>query len=204
MKTHVSIILDKSGSMQSVQDATISGLNEYLQTLRNDGNEYTVDVTLFDTEVKSPYVNADIKAIEPFTRATYNPDGGTALYDAVCKTLVARKGEGGKWLVVIMTDGGENGSKEFDEKQLKGMVTLLQNTGNVTFVFLGANQDAWANASKWGMHINNVANYNSTVQGTARAMNMMASNTSNFATGSLSTTDAFFSQADQDNLKNTK
>lgn len=205
-KAHVSFILDKSGSMESVQEATISGFNEYIQSLKSDKEtSYTFDLTFFDTTVRKEYTNSPLELVNRLHGDNYRPNGGTALYDAVCETLLSRKAEtGGKWIVVVMTDGEENSSKTYDEKKMADMVKLLTNTGNVTFVFLGANQDAWANASKWNFSKNNVAYYNATEKGTGQAFTVMASSTRGWAGSSATTTSDFFSSKDQDDLKNTK
>lgn len=182
-KAHVSIILDKSGSMASVREATLSGLNEYLSTLRKDTEvDYTIDLTLFDTSVFKRISGKSLKEIEGIT--DYSPDGMTALYDAVCDTIKSREGAGEKWIVVVMTDGEENSSKRYNQNDLSNMVHALKATGNVTFAFLGANQDSWATAGKWGFDKGNVANYKATDLGTQsafRGMGMATSATANSA-----------------------
>lgn len=206
-KTIVNFILDKSGSMSSVRDATISGVNEYVQTLKNDKKSaYSFSLTVFDTESKELHKNKPLAKVEKLTKEDYEPGGNTALYDAVCSSIKSLKSEVGKSdkvLCVIMTDGEENSSKEYTQEQLKTLIKELEAEGNWTFVFLGANQDAWANAQKFGFHAQNVATFNSTEKGINNVFTMMASNTSAFSMRSVSNTDSFLSKEDQDNLKNT-
>ncbi len=204
-KVNVAFILDKSGSMGSVRGATVEGFNSYISKLREDsGIDYRFSLTLFDTEITRKYSNERLEDVRKLDSDSYHPDGGTALYDAVCETLLKMKTEGRKTLVVIMTDGEENSSKKFDESKFRDFVRVLKNTGIVSFVFLGANQDAWGNAQKWGFEKQNVAFYNSTTVGTARAMNMTASNTSAFMNSANTITDSFFSKDDQQNLNDAK
>lgn len=205
-KAHVSLILDESGSMSSVREKTISGVNEYFTTLKNDKEtEYTVDLVLFAEQSKKVH-SGSLQGMAPLTAETYNPNNGTALYDAVCETLMAREGAGGKWIVVIMTDGEENASKKYTEQQFAEYVKLLKATGNVQFVFLGANQDSFAKAQKWNFDRGNVANFVATSAGVGKAMNMMAMNTraSVSMDWSVQGNSNYFTQADQNDLEQTK
>lgn len=204
-RVNVAFILDKSGSMGSIEGATMEGFNAYISKLREDTNiDYRFSLTLFDTEVRVKYSNERLEDVRKLDRDSYRPDGGTALYDAACETLLKLESDGRKTLIVIMTDGEENSSKKYNQEQFRDFVRLLKGTGVVSFVFLGANQDAWANAQKWGFEKQNVAFFNATTAGATRSMNMMASNTSAFMAASNTTTDSFFSKADQDELTDTK
>lgn len=205
MKTpvHVSLILDKSNSMGSVLDTTISGFNEYLSTLKNDKKiDYTFDLTLFDTEVSKRYVGVPLSKVEKLSRENYVPMGNTALYDAVCETLLGRKAEvGGKWIVAVLTDGEENASRKYDEQKMADMIKLLTNTGNVTFVYLGSNQDAWQKAQNWNFHKENVATYSGGGGGSRAAFMAMAVNTSATANAQDLSTRNFFSSTDKEKLE---
>lgn len=198
-KAHVSFVLDCSSSMESVKAATISGFNEYIATLKKDkGVEYTFDLTLFDSTVNKKAVNKSLKALEPLTATSYRPSGSTALYDAVCDTIAGREGDGSKWIVCIMTDGEENSSTRWSDRQFAAMVKALQATGNVTFAFLGANQDAWAKAQAWGFNHGNVANYMATDAGTRGGFVGMAMGTVSTANSLQMNEKNFFESTAQD------
>lgn len=174
----VNFILDKSGSMQSVKSATISGANEYIQSLKNDKKvDYKLTLTLFDTNVSKLFDNQPLSNVDAFTESNYVPNGMTALYDAVCTTIKeVKEKKGQKVITVIMTDGEENSSKEYDEKALKA---LIDEKMNWTFLFMGANQDSYATAQKYGIHADNTMNFAATNLGVRSAMNVMVSATSN-------------------------
>ncbi len=201
----VSFILDKSGSMDSVKSATISGFNEYIGTLKKDREvEYDLLLTLFDTDIIE-FERSPISNIVDLTDKTYQPNGGTALYDAAVSTIKdAEKVNSGKNLVVIMTDGGENASKEYNEKDLKSLIERLEKTGKWTFVFLGANQDSYATAARFGVSAMNITNFNATTAGVGATMRAVAHNTVAYASSGNTTTDSFFSEQDQQNLQDTK
>jgi uncharacterized protein YegL len=191
--TNVFFVLDKSGSMTTVRDATISGFNEYIKTLKNDGNKYKMTLSLFDTKYDSVYEDKSLEDVKDLDSTTYRPDGMTALYDAVCKTLNEKSQVKGKNLVVIMTDGEENSSVEYTEREMKKLIEELEKKGNWTFVFLGANQDAWATAQKFGMSsVNNVVNYNNTSVGAQAAFRSTAKATGFYArSAGMATTDFY-------------
>lgn len=206
--TLVNFILDKSGSMQVVKNATISGFNEYLNGLKkNKKSKFNFSLTLFDTEIKEVYNTEPINKVKVLNEDTYRPDGMTALYDAVCQTIEKVKDKvkkGQKVLTIIMTDGEENSSKEYTEKNLKELIKKCEKGKNWTFVFLGANQDAWAVAQKFGMARCNVASFHATNRGVGQTFSTMATNTTAFSDAEAASTKSFFSKEDKEKLENTK
>lgn len=202
-KTLVNFILDKSGSMLSVKTPTMNGFNEYIQELRKKEDDFSFSLTLFDTSVETVSSNIPLKKAKELDADSYKPDGGTALYDAVCETVerVERTMEQDqKSLVVIMTDGEENSSKKYNLDQLKFLIEHLQRTERWTFVFLGANQDSWMKAKSFGIPAFNASNFVSNDRGIKTAFTMMAHNTMNFADSGSSSTSDFFSKNDQDKM----
>jgi hypothetical protein len=87
---------------------------------------------------------------------------------------------------------------------LKTKIEELTEGGLWSFVFLGANQDAWVNAQKFGIAQMNSASFNSTDKGMKNAFRSAAVNTAAFAMSAKDTTADFFSKEDQDNLKSTE
>jgi hypothetical protein len=94
------------------------------------------------------------------------PRGGTALLDAVGRAInetgerLARMPEEdrpGLVIFVVMTDGEENSSKEFSKARIKEMIQHQQEVYNWHFTFLGANQDAFAEAGGMGIDATGVA-----------------------------------------------
>ena len=188
MKTLINFILDKSGSMSMRTDATISGFNEYLKTVKKetkkDKTKASFSLTMFDTEIVKPYVAVDIDKVEDLNNKTYEPNGMTALYDAVCQTIkvtekkVKEIKEKVAVITVILTDGEENSSQEYTEKNLTAEIKRLQK-GNWSFVFLGANQDSWNTATGWGIKTGNIANFSMDTDKSVRsAFNSVALGTS--------------------------
>lgn len=159
-KTFVNILLDESGSMESVRDQVIGGFNEYINGLiSSEAKRIRVSLTKFDTTGFNPdYVGAKLKNVPKLTRKNYKPNAMTPLYDAVGRMVrsleqqVAQNSikQGDKVLVVIQTDGHENASKEWTKKAIKKLLKEKQKNG-WTFVFLGADQNAWDGAESMGV-----------------------------------------------------
>lgn len=203
--TSVHVILDKSGSMESVKDATISAYNEYVSSLKRDAkSNYELSLTLFDTQVETGRAKP-LVFVSDLDEGSYRPGGCTALYDAVYMTLQAARSEKGdrKHIAIILTDGYENASQECNASSLKRLVQELEKEGNWTIVYLGANQDAWAESAKWGVRSGNASVYRNTDMGIKTAMQVLAVNTSDFSMSNAGSSAYFFSASDSDKLKYT-
>jgi len=160
--TVVVFILDQTGSMGVCRDATISGFNEYIGTLKKQKGKVLFSLTKFNSErVENTYESTNIKDVQPLNSDTYIPSGMTPLYDAIAKGIKGTKDKGAKdknVLFVMMTDGEENSSREYKRDDIFKMVKEQESKG-WTFVFLGANQDSWATGQSIGLHKGNVMNY---------------------------------------------
>lgn len=164
MKTHILFILDASGSMGERKEATISGFNEYLNGIKQDTNLKNAHFTLvtFNTQFKDVYLDETLEQVVPLDSTTYQVGGMTALYDAIAHVLVTTQDSVKKKhraLVVILTDGEENSSKEHSRADVLDMIKSFEAKGNYTFVFLGCDQDVWAEGNKIGMQQGNVKAY---------------------------------------------
>ena len=148
-KTHVCVVLDKSGSMTASRSGTISGYNEYLNGLRADTEtQYTLTLIQFDHEILTTYTDVELKDVVPLTTETFKPRGSTALLDAIGATIKSPKCT--HPVVIILTDGQENSSTKFTKAHIKDLIEQKTKDG-WTFMYLGANQDAFAEAGAMGI-----------------------------------------------------
>lgn len=160
---HIVIVLDESGSMEVVRDSTISAINEFLHEQRKEEGRTWVTLTKFDTEFRPLYEYAPIEKVKPLDRNTYTPTGMTALHDAIGKTIhQASRPHKTKTMFVVMTDGQENSSKEYDLNAVKSLVESKKKAG-WDFVFLGANIDSYAVGGNYGF--STTVNWKSTIKG---------------------------------------
>jgi uncharacterized protein YegL len=185
--THVALVLDRSGSMSSVVDETISGFNEQLDTLRDSANsEHRVLVTtvLFANKAEVLESGVNVYDVKKLNSNTYVPSGLTAMYDGVGLAIeeLSRKelGREDAVLVVIVSDGMENSSKEYTSEIIAGKIKRRQATEKWTFSYLGANQDLTKVQKDLGLHIGNTMSYVSTSIGTAHAFSQNSTATRNY------------------------
>lgn len=152
IKVHNLIILDESGSMQSIYRPALSGVNETLQTIRGAHNEHKdqdhfVSLIAFDSgHYNRIYANTPAEDAKDITEEQYRPDGCTPLYDAMGRSineLRPKVTKGDVVLVTVITDGYENASREYNGKAIKSLVEAMKKEGWV-FTYIGANQDVEA------------------------------------------------------------
>lgn len=156
MKTRIFnlIIIDESGSMQSIKKAAIDSVNETIQTIRSaqkkhEDQEHYVSLITFNDDVKTVYECVPVDEVKELISETYQPNGWTALYDAMgisLNALLPKVAENDKVLVTVVTDGEENASKEYSGKAIKALVDELKAKGWVC-AYMGANQDVEAVAA---------------------------------------------------------
>lgn len=155
----VNFVLDESWSMGHRREQTIGAVNEYIGGIRADaekGKSILFSLTLFNTETKIIHTAEKMQNIPDITEETYSPEGGTALLDAIGITveMVSSKINKHKWrpavLCVIMTDGEENSSTKFSNKDIKQLIATKEEEGNWTFIYLGADKEAWNKGASYG------------------------------------------------------
>jgi hypothetical protein len=164
--------------MSSIQDATIKGLNDFIREQREVPGDGCWSLVQFDDQYEVVYSQRDQHDVPLLTPRTFQPRGSTALIDAVCRTIddtgrrLAATPEDerpSKVLMVIMTDGYENASHEFMTRDLNARVSHQRDKYSWQFLYLGANQDAIAEAAKYGIAKGAAMTYQATVQGTQSA-----------------------------------
>ena len=173
--TEIVFILDRSGSMAHLEEDTIGGYNSLIKKQLNEEGEASVTTVLFDDKFEIIHDNVDIKKVKPLTDKEYIARGTTALLDAVGKIIsyVGNRHKTApesvvphKTLVVIITDGYENASCEYNLKQIKAIIERQKENYNWEFLFLGANIDAIATAGDIGITPDFAATYQADSVGT--------------------------------------
>lgn len=182
-KTDITIILDRSGSMQSVKTDTIGGFNSFLDAQQKVSGEAALSLVQFDDQYETVYLDRDINSADQLTEATFQPRGMTALYDAIGRTVNAvgqrlanlpESERPNKVLLVIMTDGFENSSQEFNAARISEMINHQRNAYKWEFMFIGANQDAVLSAREIGIPTQAALTYTANAAGTVAAFGSVA------------------------------
>lgn len=173
MKAMICLILDRSGSMGGREDDVVNGVNSFLTEQKALPDPATISMVRFDSEATERFrPMQDLKEAPPLTRADYRPRGGTPLLDAVGSTITAldddwKREQPERCIVVIVTDGQENASREYTKQKIKELIEARQESGKWAFIYLGANVDAFAEAGSMGINPSNSAGYNATAKGLA-------------------------------------
>ena len=165
-RTNIHFVLDRSGSMWETLNDTIGGFNTFVESQKQDVNgECTMSLHQFDHEYETIYTNKPITEVDLLNTKTFVPRGQTALVDAIGRTIsnASSSTDDVKIIVVILTDGEENSSKEFRYDTISKMIQGKEKDG-WEFVFLGANQDAIKTAAGLGIKQNSAMTYNQTPQ----------------------------------------
>lgn len=183
------IILDKSGSMESIRQAAVDGFNEALAGIKKAQEKYAESqehfvslLTFCDCEKKYVFDKVPVAEARKLTLDDYEPCCCTPLYDAMGFTLTTMRNHVMKVddavvVVTIITDGYENASKEYTGAAVKKLVEELKGEG-WTFTYMGANQDSVEVA--FNLSIRNSRNFEATSSGTARVMGKDTSTRMNF------------------------
>ncbi|MDH6343044.1 uncharacterized protein YegL [Parabacteroides sp. PFB2-12] len=183
------IILDESGSMQSIHRESVNGLNETLQTIQSaqkahgELQEHLVTLVFFNSNgIRTILENRPIEEVKLLKMEDFSPNACTPLFDAMGSTLSKlryqlNKEEKHQVLVTIITDGEENSSREYSGKMIKNMVGELKELGWV-FAYIGANQDVDKVAES--MNIENRMCFEASPEGSRRMAQRLSRSRSGF------------------------
>ena len=185
----ITLVLDRSGSMQDIREATQDGVNEFINKQKLiDGNN-TFTLIKFDDQYERTLNNIPLKDVQ---KVKLEPRGMTALLDAIGITIndkgkyfrkLPENERPEKVIFVIVTDGQENSSKEFRREKIFDMIKKQTEKYSWEFVFLGANQDAIATAVSYGINATSAMTYSSTSHNTTSMFVSLASAVSGYSQG---------------------
>jgi ATP-dependent exoDNAse (exonuclease V) beta subunit len=158
--TEIAYILDRSGSMQPMQEPAVAAFNDFIKSQLDVPGDARLTLVQFDDAYEVPVAAMPIQDVPQLTAATYTPRGSTALLDAIGRTIketdrrITALPEGekpGKVILSIFTDGQENASHEYSAKHISDLIRLYRDEKGWEFLFLAANQDAMATAATMRM-----------------------------------------------------
>src|SRR5574337_1031447 len=180
--TELVFILDRSGSMNSMETEALNGFNSFVDEQKKLSGEANLTLAIFDHEYTLIHNGRSIKEIEPLTRSVYSARGMTALLDAVGRTMddvgrrlakMAESDRPSKVLVAILTDGLENASKDYTKSKINEMISHQKDKYSWEFMFLAANQDAFAEGSGIGVNYGKTMNFDMSLAGMTKSFNAM-------------------------------
>lgn len=202
--THVTLVLDETGSMAGVADDTRGSVNQYFRELASDFPDAIVSIMEFSDQFEGestfrPLVSGvKVTEVPQLTQHNYRPRGGTPLYDAVGKGIRdAEKVEADRYLFIVLTDGQENRSVEWDLEGVKKLISEKEASDNWTIVFLGANMDAWAVGKQIGTQAGSTMSFISNAPGIRSTTSSLTHATKSYLSSPKKKTKDFFGDAGQ-------
>lgn len=179
-KVVLSVLVDESGSMSGNENSVVESFNEFVEELRtsDEASDKDVRVTLGMFDTRSPllrlkYDATPLEEVPALVKADYKPSGGTPLNDAMLATINAvGKAKPDRALVVVITDGLEN-SSEANQEAVSKEVRKREGEG-WRFIYMGANQDSWAEGGARGMAASSSYAFASTASGTKATSETMS------------------------------
>ena len=157
---HVCFVIDESGSMCGTESDVVNGFKKVIDEQKeNKDGECLVSYYKFATNVTEVYKGINVNEVE-YLDGKYSPNGLTALFDGVGIAI----DDIGKWLdampedekpeknlIVIMTDGGENNSKEYSASRIKEMIKHQEEKYSWSFVYMGSDISDADDANSMGI-----------------------------------------------------
>lgn len=155
--TDITLVVDRSGSMQDIRTDAEGGVNAFVKNQAKESGQAYLTLVQFDTEYEFLHKGVPIGEVPKYT---LTPRGRTALLDAIGRAInetgerLSKMDEAdrpGLVVFVVMTDGHENSSHEFSKSRIREMIQHQQEKYGWQFTFLGADQDAFAEADALGI-----------------------------------------------------
>ncbi len=186
--TELVMIIDQSGSMSGLESDTIGGFNSMIRKQKKEEGEVYVSTVLFDTDTKVLHDRVPLCEVKEMTGSDYMPAGCTALYDAIGGAIrhisrvhryIRKEDVPAKTLFVITTDGMENASRNYSQRQIRQMIEEKKKDG-WEFLFVAADIDAYSAAGDCGIAADRAANYRHDSGGTDVLYESISRTVSNF------------------------
>lgn len=156
------ILIDRSGSMGDKWNETLGAINSYVEQIKKDKSDSVLTVATFDSSVNMDFeIIRDHVPLDKWTNVTEadaTPRGGTPLYDAASRMInIVQADNPKRAVIVIVTDGHENASREVNHIAIKGAVDACKAKG-WEVIFMGADFVADGQAKDFGLGMNKVVN----------------------------------------------
>ena len=187
--TEMVFILDRSGSMDGLENDTIGGFNSFIKKQKKEEGEVVVSTVLFDHQLEVIHDRVDLDEVPLLTEEEYYVGGCTALLDAMGQTIhhirkvqksLKEEERPDKTIFIITTDGMENASTEYSYEKLRRLVEKQKREAEWEFLFLGANIDAIKEAGRFGISSDRATNYCCDSEGTKLNYEVLGKAVSNF------------------------
>jgi hypothetical protein len=181
----IKFVLDRSGSMNSIKQATIDGYNGFIAEQRQKSEPAESSLYQFDDVYEVHYEDVPLLEVPELSERTFIPRNTTALNDALVTTILLTAEtwleleDKPEVLIILQTDGYENASKMYTVEQACDMCVHAQLAWGWKFLYIGANQCAGKVAATYGIGEENAVNYSATEKGVAEMFATVSAKVSN-------------------------
>jgi len=174
--THISVVLDRSGSMTSMRNEVVKGFEAFINGQKAVEGEATLTMVQFDDQIDILHDMTPLKDVSGL--GSFQPRGSTALLDAMGETMnnvrtkimaMEEANRPSKVIFVFITDGQENASSKYKRKDIFEMIKDQRSEANWEFVFIGANQDAISEGNSIGVRASAAITFDASGAGATRA-----------------------------------
>jgi hypothetical protein len=208
--THISVILDRTGSMETIRDDTIGGFNAFLNAQKATSGLATLTLVQFDSQDPYEVVHhfKPLADVPELTRETFVPRANTPLLDAIGRGIndlekslsdITEAERPSRVVMVLITDGQENASREFRKDQIEKMIKEKQEKAAWQFVFLSADLAAIGDALATGMRAASTLAHDKDSHGVGAAWAALSRSVSDYRSGNKE--DVSFSDEDRSKQK---
>lgn len=168
--------------MNNLRDEAIGAFNAFVTAQQALPSEATLSLVLFDHEYTLCYEAQPLDNVQHLDKQSYVPRGTTALMDALGKSIddtgkrfanMSEAERPNQVIFCVLTDGRENASQSYTQADVAARIKHQRETYNWEFVFLAANQDAFAEGSRLNISSATTFAYNATKEGTKAAFGLM-------------------------------
>lgn len=208
--THITIVLDRTGSMEAIRDDTIGGFNAFLNMQKAERGQATLTLVQFDSQDPYEVVHhfKPLAGVPELTRETFVPRAATPLLDAIGRGIndlekgladLAEDERPARVVMAIVTDGQENASREFRKDQIKKMIQEKQEKSAWQFVFLSADLEAIDDAMETGIAARAILAHDKDGRGVGAAWTALSRHVAEYRTGQAD--DVSFDEQDREQQK---
>lgn len=143
--TDITVVLDRTGSMSDIADDMRGGFNTFIAEQKKLPGELRVSLFQFDSvSMEWVYENRPVAEVPPLELI---PRSNTPLWDALGRSVtdtgnrlakLAEADRPGHVLVLVITDGQENSSNEWEPDKVRELIKTQTDQYKWSFQFLGA------------------------------------------------------------------
>ena len=185
-KLNIRLVLDRSGSMHSRKVETIDSINEYIMEIQKEAVDGVFTLSLFNNQsIETPISRSPIQNLTPLGYDFLKPMGGRPLFDAIGAAVYDlsnfKYANSEKKVLVIVTDGYENASQEYNDKAIRNLIEEKTEEGWL-IIYLGADHNAFRQSGSMGFEFEKTLHYDK--KDSRHAFKAVATRTSDYYKGS--------------------